>query len=116
MGTVRQYWRSQEARAYAQGQRPYPCEVPGCGYSAGESGNLKKHMRTHTGKRANPCEFSGCEYSAEVDATRETFRCLIALGSCEFFYQIEKFWPGLNHGIYFNLPSAIFFFITSETK
>ena len=48
------------------GERPYPCEVPGCGYSATESGTLKRHMRTHTGDRPYPCEVPGCGYSATM--------------------------------------------------
>jgi KRAB domain-containing zinc finger protein len=33
------------------GERPYSCEVEGCGYTAAERATLEAHMRTHTGKR-----------------------------------------------------------------
>ena len=46
------------------GERPYACDVPGCGYTAAENGMIKRHMRTHTGERPYACDFPGCGYSA----------------------------------------------------
>ncbi|CAN0272585.1 unnamed protein product, partial [Ectocarpus sp. 6 AP-2014] len=42
------------------GEKPYPCEHPGCGKTFSESGHLTKHMRTHTGEKPYPCEHPGC--------------------------------------------------------
>ncbi|KAJ1629256.1 hypothetical protein T492DRAFT_561190, partial [Pavlovales sp. CCMP2436] len=41
------------------GERPYPCDEPGCEYSAAEAGSLAKHKRTHSGERPFPCDNSG---------------------------------------------------------
>ena len=30
------------------GERPFACDVLGCGYTCTQSGSLKSHMRTHT--------------------------------------------------------------------
>ena len=47
-----------------EGQRPYPCEFPGCGFRATRSYDLKRHKLTHTGERPFPCDAPGCGYSA----------------------------------------------------
>ena len=46
------------------GERPFACEVGGCGYSAATRGKLTEHTRTHTGERPFSCEVEGCGYSA----------------------------------------------------
>jgi len=46
------------------GERPYSCEVEGCGYAAAKRGDLTAHMRTHTGERPYSCEVEGCGYTA----------------------------------------------------
>ena len=46
------------------GERPYACDVPGCGYTAAESGHLTVHTRTHTGERPYTCDAAGCGYAA----------------------------------------------------
>ena len=45
-------------------ERPFSCEVEGCGYSATTRSMLTKHARTHTGERPFSCEVEGCGYSA----------------------------------------------------
>ena len=41
------------------GERPFSCEVEGCGYSATERSKLAIHARTHTGERPYTCEVEG---------------------------------------------------------
>ena len=50
------------------GERPYACDVVGCGYAAAESGALKKHMRMHTGERPYACDAPGCSYAAATSS------------------------------------------------
>jgi len=45
------------------GERPFACEVEGCGYSATQSQHLAAHARTHTGERPFACKVEGCGYS-----------------------------------------------------
>jgi insecticidal toxin complex protein TccC len=51
------------------GERPYPCDAPGCEYRASAASNLKVHMRTHSGERPYPCDAPGCEYRAAEAGT-----------------------------------------------
>ena len=46
------------------GERPYVCDVAGCGYAATQGSMLKKHMRMHTGERPYACEAPGCTFAA----------------------------------------------------
>ena len=46
------------------GERPYSCEVEGCGYTAAKRCDLQRHTRTHTGERPYSCEVEGCGYTA----------------------------------------------------
>ncbi|KAJ1639208.1 hypothetical protein T492DRAFT_623806, partial [Pavlovales sp. CCMP2436] len=46
------------------GERPFPCDEPGCRYSAAHASSLTTHKRTHSGKRPFPCDEPGCEYRA----------------------------------------------------
>ena len=46
------------------GERTFPCEEEGCGYTAAKRCNLTAHMRTHTGERPYSCEVEGCGYTA----------------------------------------------------
>lgn len=41
-------------RAVHEGLKPYKCNL--CDYACGESGSLKKHMRTHTDERPYMCQ------------------------------------------------------------
>jgi hypothetical protein len=46
------------------GERTFPCEEEGCGYTAAKRSGLTRHTRTHTGERPYSCEEEGCGYSA----------------------------------------------------
>ena len=46
-----------------KGERPYSCEVVGCGYTATQRGTLRTHMRTHTQERPFECEVAGCGFT-----------------------------------------------------
>jgi len=46
--------------------RPYICEVEGCGYSAKTKANLNLHMRKHSNNRPYKCEVKCCGYSAKT--------------------------------------------------
>ena len=45
------------------GERPFACEVVGCGYTTTQSGALRSHVRTHTGERFT-CDVAGCGYTS----------------------------------------------------
>ena len=57
-------------------ERPYSCEVEGCGYTAAQCGDLERHGRTHTGERPYSCEVEGCGYTAaeRSDLTKHSRR------------------------------------------
>ncbi|PKI84800.1 hypothetical protein MVES_000864 [Malassezia vespertilionis] len=42
------------------GERPYPCDFPGCGKSFIQRSALTVHSRVHSGERPHQCEFEGC--------------------------------------------------------
>ncbi|KAJ1623971.1 hypothetical protein T492DRAFT_882663, partial [Pavlovales sp. CCMP2436] len=46
------------------GERPFPCDEPECNFSAAKAGNLTRHKRTHSGERPFVCDEPGCGYSA----------------------------------------------------
>ena len=58
------------------GDRPYSCEVEGCGYTAATRSDLTRHARTHTGERPYSCEVEGCGYTAaqRSDLTKHSRR------------------------------------------
>ncbi|XP_018054552.1 PREDICTED: Krueppel homolog 1-like isoform X2 [Atta colombica] len=43
------------------GERPYPCDYPGCSKAFTQSGQLKTHQRLHTGEKPFLCTVPGCE-------------------------------------------------------
>ncbi|CAO3584963.1 unnamed protein product [Absidia cylindrospora] len=43
-----------------ENNKPYVCEHPGCGRAFKQYGNLKTHVRKHTGERPYQCNFEGC--------------------------------------------------------
>ena len=45
------------------GERPFACDVLGCGYTCSESKKLRVHMRTHTGERPFACDVLGWGYT-----------------------------------------------------
>lgn len=46
---------------YITGERPYPCDYPGCTKAFTQSGQLKTHQRLHTGEKPFLCTEPGCE-------------------------------------------------------
>ncbi|KAJ1626487.1 hypothetical protein T492DRAFT_878366, partial [Pavlovales sp. CCMP2436] len=44
--------------------RHFPCDEPGCEYSATQSSHLARHTRTHSGERPYACDELGCDYRA----------------------------------------------------
>ena len=51
------------------GERPYSCDIVGCGYAAAANIKLNKHMRIHTGERPYACDAPGCSYAAATSST-----------------------------------------------
>ena len=45
------------------GERPFKCEVEGCGFAATQQSWLKSHTRVHTGERPFVCEVEGGGYA-----------------------------------------------------
>lgn len=45
----------------AAGERPYPCDYPGCMRAFTQSGQLKTHQRLHTGERPFMCAMAACQ-------------------------------------------------------
>lgn len=43
------------------GERPYPCDYPGCHRAFTQSGQLKTHQRLHTGERPFMCSSAQCK-------------------------------------------------------
>lgn len=43
------------------GERPYPCDFPGCSRAFTQSGQLKTHQRLHTGERPFMCSATACQ-------------------------------------------------------
>ena len=57
------------------GERQFPCEEEGCGYTATKRDHLNRHMRTHTGERPYSCEVEGCGYTATERGSLERHIC-----------------------------------------
>jgi hypothetical protein len=51
------------------GEKPYACQVEGCGYTCSVSGNLATHARTHTGEKPYACQVEGCGYTCTTSGT-----------------------------------------------
>ncbi|KAJ1628742.1 hypothetical protein T492DRAFT_140945 [Pavlovales sp. CCMP2436] len=55
-------------------ERRFPCDEPGCEYSAIQPGHLSAHKRTHSGERPYACDELGYEYSATQPSNLETHK------------------------------------------
>ena len=45
------------------GEKPYFCDVEGCGFAAAQSGVVANRKRMHTGEKPSVCVFEGCSYA-----------------------------------------------------
>ncbi|KAI8334367.1 hypothetical protein BC941DRAFT_432803 [Chlamydoabsidia padenii] len=52
--------RPTEGNQQSSESRPYVCDHLGCGKAFKQYGNLKTHVRKHTGERPYQCTFDGC--------------------------------------------------------
>ena len=46
------------------GERPYPCDWPGCEARFSRPFTLRNHKRTHTGEKPFVCDWPGCDYKS----------------------------------------------------
>ncbi|XP_078684118.1 uncharacterized protein LOC144917704 [Branchiostoma floridae x Branchiostoma belcheri] len=52
------------------GERPYPCDHPGCGRAFARNEELTRHRRIHTGVRPYPCTECGKAFSRKDHLTK----------------------------------------------
>ncbi|XP_066278937.1 Krueppel-like factor 16 [Branchiostoma lanceolatum] len=52
------------------GERPYPCDHPGCGRAFARNEELTRHRRIHTGVRPYPCTDCGKAFSRKDHLTK----------------------------------------------
>ena len=49
------------------GEKPFECDVPGCGYRCSQKNNLKKHERVHSGEKPFAC--ADCDFRTSQKTT-----------------------------------------------